>query len=212
MLLSYNQLITLVDQGFLQNVDPDCINASSIDVRLGGTLLIERVRLPEDGKEDITLRRISLAKRDPIKTVEWDFERDGNYILYPGEFILGHTMEIFNLPDNVSALYRTKSSMARVGLDVLNAGWCDPGFHNSAFTLALKNEARHHEIVLTKGVRIGQIIFFEHDSVPAHKSYATVGTYNRMPTASSATPLEENFEDYIEIEEEDIAIGGTSLD
>jgi len=41
-LLSYNELCDLVDRGVIGPVEPDCINASSIDIHLGNTLIVER--------------------------------------------------------------------------------------------------------------------------------------------------------------------------
>lgn len=43
MLLSYTQLVEVVEAGYLQNVNPENINGSSIDIVLGPKLLIERV-------------------------------------------------------------------------------------------------------------------------------------------------------------------------
>ena len=113
-------------------------------------------------------------------------EREGPYIIYPGEFLLAHSVEIFNLPNNISAEYKLKSSMARIGLDHLNAGWCDAGWHGSVLTLELKNCTRNHEIIIRAGDMIGQMIFFSHEEVPESKSYAGRGRYNNDKTVSGA--------------------------
>lgn len=36
-----------------------------------------------------------------------------SFLLMPGEFILAQSVEVFNLPDDLSAEYKLKSSMAR---------------------------------------------------------------------------------------------------
>ena len=43
MLLSYNKLVKVVEAGYIKDVDPENINGSSIDIRLGPKILIERV-------------------------------------------------------------------------------------------------------------------------------------------------------------------------
>ena len=49
-------------------------------------------------------------------------------VLNPGDFILGRTMETFNMPDNVAAVCWGKSTYARCGIHVnvtpLEPGWC----------------------------------------------------------------------------------------
>ncbi len=183
-LLSHNQIHTLLDEGVVVYAKPEHINSASLDIQLGRKLLIERtdVKLYQEGK----LKRIVLKDREKMQMVEWDLEREGPYILYPGEFILAHSVELFNLPNNVSCEYKLKSSMARIGLDHLNAGWCDAGWHGSVLTLELKNCSRNHEIVLQNGDLIGQMIFFQHEEVPELASYATRGRYNNDKSVSGA--------------------------
>lgn len=181
-LLSYNQLMLLIDDGVIVDAERKNLNASSLDIRLGKKLLIERPtpKAHELGK----LNRVVLKNRDKLNMIEWDLEREGPFILFPDEFILAHTIEMFNLPNNVSAEYKLKSSMARIGLEHLNAGWCDAGWHGSVLTMELKNMTRNHEIVLSYGDLIGQMVFFLHDEVPSHASYANKGRYNNDKSVS----------------------------
>lgn len=183
-LLSYNQLMLLIDDGVITHAKPEHVNSASIDISLGRKLLIERPD-PKDHNSG-TLKRVNLRNRDQLHMTPWDLIHDGPYIMYPGEFILAHTEEIFHLPNNISAEYVLKSSMARIGLEHLNAGWCDAGWHGSALTLELKNLTRHHEIVIQAGDLIGQMRFFLHDEVPTDKSYAARGRYNNDKTVSGA--------------------------
>lgn len=170
-LLSYNRLKVLVDRGVITNVDHDQINASSIDLTLGENVFVER----EPSRVNSI---ISLRNRTPLFMSPWNLATDGPLILKAGDFILAQSAQVFNLPDNLSAEYKLKSSMARIGLEHLNAGWCDAGWNGSVLTLELKNMTRHHHILLHAGDRIGQIVFFEHDAVPADRSYAARGRYN----------------------------------
>ena len=106
--------------------------------------------------------------------------------LFPGQFMLAQSIEVFNLPNNVSAEYKLKSSMARVGLEHLTAGWADAGWSNSVLTLELKNMTQHHPIRIRPGDTIGQMTFFEHEEVPQDRSYSTRGRYNGDISVSGA--------------------------
>lgn len=184
-LLSYNQILLLLDDGVITHAKQEHINSASLDIQLGNRILIERTD-PSAYQKDQSLRRISLKRREPLHVIEWDLLHDGPYTLYPGEFILAHSKEIFNLPMNISAEYKLKSSMARIGLEHLNAGWCDAGWNGSTLTLELKNLTRHHEITLESGDLIGQMVFFLHEEVPYGLSYAARGRYNNDRTVSGA--------------------------
>lgn len=195
-LLSYNNLVHLVEQKVITNVEHDQINASSIDLTLGPDLLVEGLHpaatpLTKGGYHLDPTRRVTLVnlrERTPLFTQAHNLELDGPYDLMPGEFILASTAQIFNLPRNVSAEYKLKSSMARIGLEHLNAGWCDAGWNGSALTLELKNMNRHHAIRIQAGDRIGQVVFFIHAEVPVDRSYAARGRYNGDETVSGIKP------------------------
>lgn len=176
-LLSYHELCELVERGVITNVTHDQINSASIDLTLGPNLLVERHH------PDHHLRIINLKERSPLFTAPYNLE-NGRYRMYPGEFLLAQSAQIFNLPDNISAEYKLKSSMARIGLEHLNAGWCDAGWNGSVLTLELKNMTNHHYIELDNGVGIGQVVFYRHTKVPADRSYASRGRYNQDTTVS----------------------------
>lgn len=179
-LLSYNELLELVHRGVI-TASEENINSASIDITLGANILSERAfQAPE-------LRRVHLGKREALNTTQHTFGKDGDeFVLYPGEFILAQSAEVFALPLNISAEYKLKSSMARIGLEHLNAGWCDAGWHGSVLTLELKNMTRNHEIVLRAGDKIGQVVFFKHEPVPEKESYAVKGSYNKDKTVKGA--------------------------
>lgn len=187
-LLSYNNLCTLVEMNIITNVEHDQINATSIDLTLGPNLLIERqhpdafLHKLQTGAEGVA--GVCLRDRTPLFMGPHNLEEDGPYDLLPGEFILAQSAQMFNLPRNVSAEYKLKSSMARIGLEHLNAGWCDAGWNGSVLTLELKNMTRHHAIRLQAGDRIGQVVFFQHAPVPEDRSYAARGRYNGDATVS----------------------------
>lgn len=177
MLLSHTELVERIAGGMLNIADYDQINSASIDLTLGGEVLVE-----QDSN-----RIISLKKREQLPMHRLNI-RNGYYDLSPGEAILAQTEEVFNLPADVSGLYVLKSSMARIFLNHCNAGFADAGWHGSVLTLELMNQTRFHKIRLDHGVRIGQMLFFQHKDVPHDRSYAARGRYNNDTSVSSIKP------------------------
>lgn len=176
-LLSHDELVELSQHGVIQGVEPGAINATSIDIHLGNTVLVER-STASYGK------LLDYSKRDKPNYMEVMLE-DKGYVLAPGEFMLAQSVEIFNLPNNISCEYKLKSSMARIGLEHMNAGWCDAGWHGSVLTLEFKNMLQYHSIRLRPGDAVGQMVFFKHTPVPDDKSYATRGRYNKDLSVSA---------------------------
>lgn len=168
-LLSYVELCELVDRGVIGPVDPKAINAASIDVRLGGEIVVEEYC-------DHRVKAVDIHKREVFPSRK--FEITTHYDMQPGEFILAHTMETFNLPENICAEFKLKSSGARTGLENALATWCDCGWNGSTLTLELKNLLRYSSLRLTPGMYIGQMIFYKVTDVPKERSYATIGRYN----------------------------------
>ena len=111
-LLSHTRLLTLMRTGVIRGINSEQINASSIDIRLGKKILVE------SSSPYGHLRRVSLHRREPLRMFEVDIEQD-NFIFRPGQFILAQSIETFHLPNNISAEYKLKSSMARIGLEHL---------------------------------------------------------------------------------------------
>lgn len=178
MLLAHDEIEELLEMEVVEYAEVDNINSASLDIRLGFQLLVERPLPYWTPDSNSHLHTVSLRDRDPLNMRTYDLKKEGPFYLYPGEFILAHSHEVFNLPANISAQYALKSSMARIGLEHLNAGWCDAGWNGSSLTLELKNITRYHVIKLEHLDRIGQLIFFKHKMVKAEHSYATRGRYN----------------------------------
>jgi dCTP deaminase len=168
-ILSYTELCELVEQGVIGPVDPKAINAASIDVRLGEDIITEQYC-------DHRVRPVDIHKREVFPSYKQKIGK--HYDLQPGEFILAHTMETFNLPNNICAEFKLKSSGARTGLENALATWCDCGWNGSTLTLELKNFLRYSALRLTPGMFIGQMIFYRVTEVPQERSYATIGRYN----------------------------------
>ena len=103
---------------------------------------------------------------DPTKPIEYTTTTADSYIIYPKSFILATTQEYINIPEYLTAFVEVRSSIGRMGLFIQNAGWVDPGF-SGQITLELFN-ASDYAIQLTKGMRIGQLVFATMTSPAAH--------------------------------------------
>jgi len=176
MLLTYNELVGLVESGAIEGVEPDQINGASIDLTLGDEFFLEG-----DEGHVVDLN----AKQTPHM-----FLWRGRLFLDPGEFCLAQTREKFNLPLDVAGHYMLKSSLARSGLQHLFAGFADPGWHGSVLTLELINHLRYHTLVLEPGMKIGQMVFWRGSSpVPFERSYAARGQYNKLSSVAQSKGL-----------------------
>lgn len=164
-LLTHTELCELVEQGVIQNVPYENINGASIDVSLADGFYKERCPASE--------KTINLGAKEPPAMIY----ATGRLVLRPGDFALAATEQIFNLPNDIAAVYVLKSSMARAGLNHLNAGFCDPGWHGSALTMEFHNTLRYHAVSLEPGSKCGQIYLFRGEAVPELASYAVRGQY-----------------------------------
>jgi dCTP deaminase len=91
------------------------------------------------------------------------------FVLQPGQFILGITLEEITMPEDIGARIEGRSSWGRLGLIVHStAGYIDPGFQGR-LTLEISNIGML-PILLYPKARICQIAF-ETLSSPAEKSY-----------------------------------------
>jgi dCTP deaminase len=112
---------------------------------------------------------------------------NGSFILHPGEFVLGSTLERVALPDDLVARLEGKSSLGRLGLLIHStAGFVDAGW-DGHLTLELSNVA-NLPIALYPGMKIGQISFLRMTTAAEHPygSDATGSKYQgqRGPTPS----------------------------
>ena len=178
-LLSYVELCELVESGVIGPVGPSAINAASIDVRLGDDIITEQYC-------DHRVRPVDIHKREVFPSYRQKI--NDHYDLQPGEFILAHTMETFNLPNNICAEFKLKSSGARTGLENALATWCDPNWHGSTLTLELKNLLRYSALRLTPGMFIGQMIFYRVAPVPHGQGYDVRGRYNNDASVQEVKP------------------------
>ena len=181
VLLSDKDIRAEIEMGrvVLDPYDPEMIQPSSIDVRLD-----KYFRLFDNHKYPY----IDPAEEQPELTrlVEVTDEEAG-FVLHPGEFVLGSSLETVTLPDDLAARVEGKSSLGRLGLMThATAGFVDPGFSGHV-TLELSNVATL-PIMLYPGMKIGQLAFFRLSSAAEHPygsdRYGSHYQGQRGPTAS----------------------------
>ena len=134
----------------IEPYDPEDIQPSSVDLHLDRSFRVFRNnRYPY----------IDVRAPQPDLTEMLTIEDDEPFILHPGEFVLGQTLEFVELPNDIVSRLEGKSSLGRLGLLIHStAGFVDPGWKGN-LTLELSNVATL-PIALYHGMRIGQISFF----------------------------------------------------
>lgn len=180
MLLSDGDIRKQIEAGRigLEPLNLELMQPSSIDVRLDRFFrLFDNHKYPyidpREQQDDLT-RFVEVAA-------------DEEFILHPGEFVLGSTYEYVSLPDDIAARLEGKSSLGRLGLLTHStAGFVDPGFQGHV-TLELSNVATL-PIKLWPGMKIGQLCFFQLSS-PSENPYGSTKYGSRYqgqrgPTAS----------------------------
>lgn len=111
---------------------------------------------------------------------------DEPFILHPGEFVLGSTLEVIGLADDIVARLEGKSSLGRIGLLIHStAGFIDPGFKGQV-TLELSNVA-NLPITIYPGMKIGQVSFYQLSTAAEHP-YGSEGTGSKYQGQSGPTP------------------------
>lgn len=83
--------------------------------------------------------------------------------ILPGEFWLMSTRETINVPQDMVAVVKGKSSLARMGLMIECAGYIDPSF-SGQITLEVKNLNQERVLSLKPGMKICQIVFMKLDN------------------------------------------------
>ncbi|MEM8607006.1 MAG: dCTP deaminase [Myxococcota bacterium] len=166
MILSDSDILKRLNQGDLV-VDPLLdrdlqVQPASVDLRLSS--------------EFIVYRAAQVAFLDPRRpeTLQSNTERihvvdDEPFILHPGQFALGSTLERVEIPADLVARVDGRSSLGRLAVVVhATAGFIDPGF-SGQITLELSNIGPI-PVRLYPGMRVAQIVLYRMTS-PAERPY-----------------------------------------
>ncbi len=139
----------------------DQVHASSMDLRLGYFFRVYN-------RNNIGVLDPKTMGREELTTL---FERDANnpFIVHPGDFVLGVTLEHITLPNNIVARVEGRSSLGRLGIVVHStAGFVDAGF-SGTITLEISN-MNTVPVALYPEMRVCQLAF-EQMSSPALVPY-----------------------------------------
>ena len=172
---------TLVIEPF----DASMIQPSSIDLHVDSQFRVfDNTRYPfidvRKEMEDLTSLR-EVAPEEP-------------FILHPGEFVLGSTLENVTLGNSIVARLEGKSSLGRLGLLIHStAGFVDAGW-SGHLTLELSNVA-NLPITIYPGMKIGQISFMQMTE-PAQVPYGSeqIGSKYRGQQGPTPSRYFKNFE------------------
>ena len=190
MILSDTDILRRLEAGDLVIEPLDDIDLqvqpASVDLRLGREFLeFQHANIPcihpnsEQETEEYTDR----------VTVD-----DGDeYILHPGDFVLGTTHERVEIPADLIAHVEGRSSLGRLAIVVhATAGLCDPGYEGQ-ITLELSNLGTA-PVALSPGMRISQLTFTELKT-PAERPYGEErGSKYQNQTGPQASKIEKDHE------------------
>jgi dCTP deaminase len=142
----------------IEPLEPTSIQPSSVDLHVDRYFRVFRNDTtpfidPKEAQEDLT---------ELVEVI------DGRpFILHPGEFVLGSTLERVALPGDLVARLEGKSSLGRLGLLIHStAGFVDAGW-DGHLTLELSNVA-NLPIAIYPGMKIGQLSFLRMTTAAEH--------------------------------------------
>jgi dCTP deaminase len=164
---------------------PEAIQPSSVDLHVD-----RRFRVFRNNRYPF----IDVRTDQPDLTELVEIDPEQPFILHPGEFVLGSTLERVTLPDDLVARLEGKSSLGRLGLLIHStAGYVDPGWDGN-LTLELSNVA-NLPITLYYGMKIGQISF-QRMSSPVEVAYGDdrIGSKYRGQTDPTASRYHVDFD------------------
>lgn len=186
MILSDRTLREQISAGriLIEPFDDDLVQPSSIDVRISNLFRVFR---------NHTAGVIDVKTDTSDMTEMVEIPADGVFMLHPGEFVLGSTMERIAVPEDLVARIEGKSSLGRLGLLIHStAGFIDAGFDGHV-TLELANVASL-PITLYPGMKIGQVSFMQM-TTPADRPYGSGARGSKYQGQRGPTPSRyfENF-------------------
>ncbi|RVW01313.1 dCTP deaminase [Rhodococcus xishaensis] len=179
MLLSDRDLRAEISSGRLgiDPFEPEMVQPSSVDVRLDSLFRVF---------DNTKYTHIDPALRQDELTSLVEPTPGEPFVLHPGEFVLGSTLEVCTLPDNLAGRLEGKSSLGRLGLLTHStAGFIDPGF-SGHITLELSNVA-NLPITLWPGMKIGQLCLLKLTSA-AENPYGSSAVGSKYQGQRGPTP------------------------
>ncbi|HEX4525234.1 MAG TPA: dCTP deaminase [Gaiellaceae bacterium] len=179
MVLSDRTIERFIGEGRIKidPYEPSLLQPSSVDVRVDRYFRVfHNARYPF----------IDVKQPQETLTEAVEIGDDDPFILHPGEFVLGSTLERIALPDDLVARLEGKSSLGRLGLLIHStAGFIDPGWDGHV-TLELSNVA-NLPITIYHAMKIGQISFMQMTE-PAASPYGSTSLGSKYQGQRGPTP------------------------
>jgi dCTP deaminase len=178
MIFSDRSIREAVESGSIQidPFEPSFVQPSSVDLRVGGAFRVF-----------VNHRYSEIDPRSPQQDLTQlvEVSEDEPFMLHPGEFVLGSTLERVKLGEDIVARLEGKSSLGRLGLLIHStAGFIDPGFEGH-ITLELSNVATL-PIAIYPAMKIGQISFYQM-TTPAERPYGSTELGSKYQGQSGPT-------------------------
>ncbi len=188
MILSDRDIKKAIREGRIAVVSPEMdheknIHASSMDLRLGKYFKVyEHAKFP-------VLDPLKMSSFQGLTSLVEITNPEEPFIVHPGDFVLGVTMESVRLGDDLVARVEGRSSLGRLGIIVHStAGFIDAGFEGT-ITLEITNINRV-PVALYPGMRVCQLAFEEMSSpaeVPYNKKKSSKYQGQILPEESRLT-------------------------
>ncbi|MBS0625655.1 MAG: dCTP deaminase [Verrucomicrobia bacterium] len=151
MILSDKSIRELIGRGeiqFFPECDPKNIRPVGVRLHLGPELLIplENQKIYLDSSDEIQFEKVDISQRE--------------YVLKPGQFVLGSTWESFQVPRDIVCHIEGRSTVARLGLAVHCTSSIVDGNYEEARTVVLEiKNIGPFEIVLQHKAALAMLIF-----------------------------------------------------
>ena len=177
MILSDRDIRARIKSGSIK-IEPCDLEAQlspvGVDLRLGNAFKLFKISHRS---------HIDLSKGNEMPDTELvEVPDDGQFMLHPGEFVLGITKETVELPNDIAARIDGRSSLGRLGIIVHStSGHVDPGYRGK-LTLEISNIGKL-PIAIVPGMRFCSLMF-ENLTSPVEKAYKGKYLGTEMPLSS----------------------------
>lgn len=142
-------------------------SATSLDLRLGRWFRsFKQTHTPSFS--------LAPANKETLKTKQHFIQFGRPFVIHPGSFVLGATLEWLSLPTGLSAYVTGKSTLGRHGLIIETAAGIHPGF-SGCLTLELGNVGEI-PLEIYPGMKICQVFFHEVEASAVGRSGIASGT------------------------------------
>lgn len=149
MVLNGNDIKKLVqEKDLIENFKEDNISSGSYDITLASKIL----------KMKKTFKAIELSDVNQIENIYEEIDISNGYTLKHGEYVLAVLKEKINLPKELVAHIRPRTSLSRLGMNI-NMQHINSGY-SGILNIAIYNMSPNN-YVIRPDLRIGQIVFEE---------------------------------------------------